>query len=328
MVRLTKAQRKQRERIEAWLEQKPFKENARDKDPQVPDLNLEDVLNLYVPRYISEGAQFYTPVEMAEAFWVLALSGYVELKEGMDILEPCAGIGNLLYPIRNEIDELDLAVEAFEMETEACTVGKKLFPQAHWWKATPFDEYKTPRLENKFDLVVMNPPLRIKWGNDINSEWIESGATNSEHRFLELAVRTLKPGGQAMIIAPYNYFDRLPKGKGVKDWFAENAEVTAEFGKLPGEFQFTGIQAFGWLIERISFPENYHVGVDYASEEKDRSVVYVPDDYEPEEEPPDESHLSKEDVEGVSEPEQLEICLLYTSPSPRDRQRSRMPSSA
>ena len=27
-------------------------------------------------------------------------------------------------------------------------------------------------------------------------------------------------------------------------------------------------------------------------------------------------------------PEQFAICLLYTSPSPRDRQKSRMPSSA
>ena len=26
--------------------------------------------------------------------------------------------------------------------------------------------------------------------------------------------------------------------------------------------------------------------------------------------------------------EQLRVCLLYTSPSPRDRQKSRMPSSA
>ena len=26
--------------------------------------------------------------------------------------------------------------------------------------------------------------------------------------------------------------------------------------------------------------------------------------------------------------EQIEVCLLYTSPSPRDRQKSRMPSSA
>ena len=31
----------------------------------------------------------------------------------------------------------------------------------------------------------------------------------------------------------------------------------------------------------------------------------------------------------VTEPEtETEICLLYTSPSPRDRQKSRMPSSA
>ena len=28
------------------------------------------------------------------------------------------------------------------------------------------------------------------------------------------------------------------------------------------------------------------------------------------------------------EAEQLKACLLYTSPSPRDRQKSRMPSSA
>ena len=28
------------------------------------------------------------------------------------------------------------------------------------------------------------------------------------------------------------------------------------------------------------------------------------------------------------EPEKQEVCLLYTSPSPRDRQKSRMPSSA
>ena len=36
---------------------------------------------------------------------------------------------------------------------------------------------------------------------------------------------------------------------------------------------------------------------------------------------PEKSFLSKEDVTE-------EYCLLYTSPSPRDRTRSRMPSSA
>ena len=33
-------------------------------------------------------------------------------------------------------------------------------------------------------------------------------------------------------------------------------------------------------------------------------------------------------VHGVDEVVQFECCLLYTSPSPRDRQKSRMPSSA
>ena len=36
---------------------------------------------------------------------------------------------------------------------------------------------------------------------------------------------------------------------------------------------------------------------------------------------------SREDLSAYAE-EQLEACLLYTSPSPRDRTRSRMPSSA
>ena len=33
-------------------------------------------------------------------------------------------------------------------------------------------------------------------------------------------------------------------------------------------------------------------------------------------------------IQEEEEPEMLRACLLYTSPSPRDRQKSRMPSSA
>ena len=39
--------------------------------------------------------------------------------------------------------------------------------------------------------------------------------------------------------------------------------------------------------------------------------------------------LQKNKVNGeLRKPERTDICLLYTSPSPRDRQKSRMPSSA
>ena len=36
----------------------------------------------------------------------------------------------------------------------------------------------------------------------------------------------------------------------------------------------------------------------------------------------------KEEEEGKKKKEEEKDCLLYTSPSPRDRHRSRMPSSA
>ena len=45
--------------------------------------------------------------------------------------------------------------------------------------------------------------------------------------------------------------------------------------------------------------------------------------------PPSEDALRTRLIgRGTDDPEQVQACLLYTSPSPRDRQRSRMPSSA
>ena len=41
------------------------------------------------------------------------------------------------------------------------------------------------------------------------------------------------------------------------------------------------------------------------------------------------AHLKNEDIEPmIATAKRLKDCLLYTSPSPRDRTRSRMPSSA
>ena len=42
--------------------------------------------------------------------------------------------------------------------------------------------------------------------------------------------------------------------------------------------------------------------------------------------PPEIAHIAK--LEKMSHTDVLKACLLYTSPSPRDRQKSRMPSSA
>ncbi len=52
MFKLTKAQRKNNERIAAWLEGRPFRENSRDRSPGVPDLPIERVLDEYVPSWV------------------------------------------------------------------------------------------------------------------------------------------------------------------------------------------------------------------------------------------------------------------------------------
>ena len=40
------------------------------------------------------------------------------------------------------------------------------------------------------------------------------------------------------------------------------------------------------------------------------------------------AYSAKEAMEVLNQEKNISVCLLYTSPSPRDRQKSRMPSSA
>ena len=57
-------------------------------------------------------------------------------------------------------------------------------------------------------------------------------------------------------------------------------------------------------------------------------VEKMMDDKEKKEEMAKQETLSKPAVDGIKHTPEVEDCLLYTSPSPRDRQKSRMPSCA
>lgn len=241
MIKLTKAQRKDRNRIEAWLNNEPFKENSRDKNPQVPDLSADDVLNTYVPQFISDGGKFYTPPAMAEE-----LAEHLIIEDGMRILEPCAGIGNLLAPVTRLHPDSSVVIDAYELDEEACGIGRKLFPEVNWINSTPFDNLEA--ITGQYDLVLMNPPFGTKWGTYQGESMSEGRAKRSEHFFLELALRALKPGGTLLVIAPYNYLSGIPKK--MKAWVTEFAGASEDLGKLEGDFRFTKITVRGWKIER------------------------------------------------------------------------------
>jgi SAM-dependent methyltransferase len=262
-VKLTKVQLKNQERIEAWLKGVPFRENSRDKHPQVPDLNLEDVLEQFCPPDIRGAGQFYTPLDMASQ----ALS-YIAPFDGARILDPCCGIGNLLYPFLPDAGRIH--VDAYELERECVEVGRKLFPWAHWRHAIPFDHLD--ELEGRYDFVVMNPPFGTVRGMVPGENMSQGRAKRSEHIFTELAVRALKSGGQAVMIVPSQgvyrpaFHNLMPKK--MAEWFGKRATVVYHDTGLPGEFQFTHINVEALVFERT----NYDVPVVLEAE----AVVSVP----------------------------------------------------
>ena len=104
-----------------------------------------------------------------------------------------------------------------------------------------------------------------------------------------------------------NYFNTIPKI--ARKW----VELDTYFAKKFAEEKYLLETPENIFIEKllVEKEKSYHVWAKFF--EKDRlSEFWIP-----------KSALIKS-----HNVEKVEVCLLYTSPSPRDRQKSRMPSSA
>lgn len=242
MRRMTKRQRKWNDRIDAWLHGVPFRENAQAK-PEVPDLSLLDVLENYYPPDPTGSAQFFTPLQMAQAAYDY---GNIYVTKGQRALDPCAGIGHLFYPWLRHIEADGVTFDAYEIDDACVELGQVLFPKVNWQWEIPFDCLAS--IEGQYDLVVCNPPFNIRRGMILGEEMSAGKARKSEHFFLELCIRALKPEGQAVMFGPYNYIDRLPRK--MRAWFDQHANVDYTWGPLPGEFALTAISLYAYYITR------------------------------------------------------------------------------
>ncbi len=243
--RITKAQYKNLKRIRAWLDDEPFKEHYRDKNPQVPALSVQEVLEQYTPPDVTGAGQFFTPLEMGRA---ASKPLQLDFRRQLRILEPCAGIGHLVSLFNSVRGQVVL--EAYEMEEECVRIGRKLFPWANWRCHIPF--YDLEQIEGQYDLVAANPPIGTKRGMFPGERMSEGRCTRSEHVFLELIARALRPGGQAVVLAPYNYLDRLPKA--LRVWLDEQLETTHSWGPLPGRFALTSVRLHAYYFTRLGDP--------------------------------------------------------------------------
>lgn len=248
-LKLTKQQRKDRERIEAWIYGRPFQENSRSK-PAVPDLYPDDVLETFVPGNIADGGQYFTPIITGDAAVRFGAEHGINIEAEHRVLEPCAGIGNLLAAYAYSHGEMPgTCVDAYEIDRECFEVGRRLWANQSnisWHNVIPFDDISA--LEEQYDVVIMNPPFGTRWGMSSGYEMSLGKFSRSEHLFLELAIRALKPGGKALVIAPYNLVDKLPK-LGMT-WFDKYVGRWKRSDVLPGEFAFTKIVTYAYVFER------------------------------------------------------------------------------
>ena len=97
--------------------------------------------------------------------------------------------------------------------------------------------------------------------------------------------------------------------------FATN--VTGDLGPADGDSDFAMCTGLFYFANARTGQQNYAQSVCYIADSNSGAVVGYTMLY-------NRTALSK----GTVQRGELQSCLLYTSPSPRDRQRSRMPSSA
>lgn len=244
-MKLTKAQAKNNARIEAWVQGVPFPENSRDKRPSVPVLTPDEVLEQYTPPYPEATEQFFTPHEIA----CPALSLVALPDQPLNILEPAAGHGALIRQIDRERGHRDHMV-AFELELAAYTLGHRLFPWVEWYQDSPFAHLS--ELRNCFDFAFFNPPFGK--GVAMNSENTAAQLSKTKsHQFLWLVIEALKPGCQAVMIAPSTVLERMPQK--MADWFQREAHLDYQ-QPMTGEFTLTKIKVDAFVISKREADDN------------------------------------------------------------------------
>lgn len=190
-------------------------------------LTARAVLDRYTPPDIKGSAQYFTGLETGRAA-LEPLRLWLPAGQKLRVLEPCAGIGHLIYLLRDLWQHL--VVDAYEVEAECVEVGRKLFPWTNWQAGMPF--LAMADLEGQYDLVLCNPPIGIRRGMALAKPVCQGRCVRSEHVFLEVSIRALKPGGQAVILGPENFLDKWPAR--LRTWLADQVEPVDRFGPLPG----------------------------------------------------------------------------------------------
>ena len=213
------------------------------KKPGTPALTVDFVLEQYEPPERKRAGQYFAPLPMVKAALQEVNFNTGSPLRGIDV---CAGIGHFMRPFEDLVREGKLKMDAFEIDEECVTIGQALFPWADWKNQIPFTVW--PDLSGKYDFVLLYPPIGTTTGIQPGKDMAESRSSRSEHLFLELAIRALKPGGQAIVLAHDTFVDRLPKR--ARRWQMDHASLVKKVGPLPTGGAKLPLSIFAYYFQR------------------------------------------------------------------------------
>ena len=96
--------------------------------PAIPDLAPFDVLKSFVPGNIADGGQYFTPLITGDAAVRFAAQHGMNIEAEHLVLEPCAGIGNLLAAFAYTYAEMPGArVDTYEIDGECFNIGRRIW---------------------------------------------------------------------------------------------------------------------------------------------------------------------------------------------------------
>ena len=230
-IQLTKKIVKHNEKVKAWLR-------------GAIELSREQIAE-YVSPHSGERSQWFTPLETALDLCQRIQQRHFDEQHGthLRVLEPCAGIGNLIYPM---IGREKVALVGYEIDDEIAPIAAKLCA-GDLMVVTQGDVFnQLASAAGFYDLVLMNAPFNIEYGQMRAREVAPKWATTSGARFLWFALTALARDGQLLALGPYNFLDRLTNDG--KAWFEKNGQLAERY--QAGEIN--GITVFGYDIRKVT----------------------------------------------------------------------------
>lgn len=174
-------------------------------------------------------SQYFTPSIVAD-FMVRLLP---DLKDGSKVLEFSCGAGSIIRALYDRNSNIE--VTGVEIDGELAEIASICYPQANIIHDNAL--YYVKEFEGKYDVVIGNPPF----GQAPKIEGYEQAKSKYEEYFLELAVRSLKEGGESVLIVPDGILANH-SSKPIRKWLLDCCYYRGTVSLPPETFYFSGTQ--------------------------------------------------------------------------------------